>query len=123
MRFKEVNYNDLKLGQKYIISHVINKEMQTPSPLPGDKCYVGIFNGYCNYYSMREISNLRKTYISYLNNINYMHILGDMSFNKHTQKKKYLILESQIETIQNNMESRALNIILRMILGDNNFSY
>ena len=54
----------------------MNKEMQTPS-VP-DKCYVGIFNGYCNYYSMREISNWRKTYISYLNNIKYMHILEDM---------------------------------------------
>ena len=34
-----------------------------------------------------------------------------------------MILDSQKETIQNNMESRALNIILRLLIGDNSFSY
>ena len=43
--------------------------------------------------------------------------------NEKRCKRKYMILDSQKETIQNNMEARALNIILRLILGDNNFCY
>ena len=111
MKFKEVNYNDLRLGTKYVIIHQCM-----------NKVYVGIFNGYCNNYSIREISFWRKTYLSYLTQ-NKKYLLGDVSFNKYTYKKKYMILESQREEIQNNMETRAINIILRMILGDNNFCY
>jgi hypothetical protein len=43
--------------------------------------------------------------------------------NEKRCKRKYMILDSQKETIQNNMEARALNIILRSIIGDKNFSY
>ena len=111
MKFKEVNYNDLRLGTKYVI---INQCM--------DKVYVGIFNGYCNNYSIGEISFWRKTYLTYLTQ-NKKYLLGDISFNKYTYKKKYMILDSRRETIQNNMETRAINIILRTILGDNNFCY
>lgn len=115
MKFKEVNYNDLRLGTKYIIIH--NHI---------DKVYIGIFNGYSNKYTIGEISYWGKTHISYLTKNNkYLlrDIIGDISLNKYTYKRKYMILDSQRETIQNNMETRAVNIILRMILGDNNFCY
>ena len=112
MKFKEVNYTDLKLGSKYIIIH--NHI---------DKVYVGIFNGYSNQYTIGEISFWGKTYTSYLNKIHKKYIMGDIGLNRYTYKRKYLVLESRREEIQNNMETRAINIILRMILGDNNFCY
>ena len=114
MKFVEVNYNDLKLGTKYIILNQFKTS---------DKIYVGTFNGYCNKYTIGEISNWGKTYISYLTNYNKKYLVGELSLNKYTFKRKYMILDSQKVTIQNNMESRALNIILRQILGDNNFCY
>ena len=112
MKFKEVNYNDLKLGSKYVIIH---------NHL--DKVYIGIFNGYCNKYTIGEISFWSKAYIGCLNKINKKYLMGDIALNRYTYKRKYLVLESQREEIQNNMENRAINIILRMILGDNNFCY
>jgi len=114
MKFIEVNYNELKLGTKYII---LNHFKTT------DKIYVGIFNGYCNKYTIGEISHWGKTYTSYLTNCNKKYMIGELSLNKYTFKRKYMILDSQKEIIQNNMESRALNIILRSILGYNNFCY
>jgi hypothetical protein len=50
-------------------------------------------------------------------------MICELSLNKYTFKRKYMILDSQKETIQNNMESSALNIILRLLIGDNSFSY
>ena len=61
MKFIEVSYNDLKLGTKYLI---INQMKQT------DQIYIGIFNGYCNHHTIREISYWGKAYISYLTNYN-----------------------------------------------------
>lgn len=58
-----------------------------------------------------------------MTNYNIKYFLGDVALNKYTYKRKYLILESQREIIQNNMEERAVNLILRMVLGDNNFCY
>ena len=121
MKFIEVNYSDLKLGTKYVIMHSLQYKDERSQRY--ERVHVGTFNGYCNKYAFREISHWGKTYISYLTNFNKKYLVGDVSFNKHTDKKTYLILDSQIETIQNNMEARALNIIIRMILGDNNFSY
>lgn len=121
MKFKEVLYSDLKLGTKYVIMHTLQYKNEKKER--SDRVHIGIFNGYCNKYTFREISHWGKTYISYLTNFNKKYLVGDVSFNKYTDKKTYLILDSQIETIQNNMEARALNIIIRMILGDNNFCY
>lgn len=114
MKFIEVNYNDLKLGTKYIILNHLNAT---------DNIYIETFNGYCNKYTIGEISHWRKTYISYLTNYNKRYMVGDLALNKYTFKRKYMILDSQKETIQNNMEARALNIILRLLIGDNHFSY
>ena len=113
MNFIEVKYNELKLGTKYLI---IN-QMQT------DKIYIGIFNGYCNKYAIQEISYWGKTYISYLTNYNKKYFLGDVSLNKYSFKRKYMILESRKQQIQDDMEARALKIILKSIIGDNNFCY
>ena len=118
MKFKEVLYSDLKMGLKYVIIHSLQYKNDT-----NDRVHIGIFNGYCNKYTIGEISHWRNTYISYLTNFNKKYIIGDTAFNKYTNKKTYLILDSQIEIIQNNMEARALNIIIRKILGDNNFCY
>lgn len=121
MKFKEVLYSDLKLGTKYVIMHSLQYKDEISER--NQRVHIGIFNGYCNKYTFREISYWGKTYISYLTNFNKKYLVGDVSFNKYTDKKTYLILDSQIETIQNNMEARALNIIIRKILGDNNFCY
>ena len=120
MKFKEVLYSDLKLGTKYVIMHSLQCKDDIHR---SERVHIGTFNGYCNKYTFHEISYWGKTYISYLTNFNKKYLVGDVSFNKYSDKKTYLILDSQIETIQNNMEARALNIILRMILGDNNFCY
>ena len=116
MRFIEVKYNDLKLGAKYIIINQMNAKEK-------DKIYIGIFNGYCNNYTINEISYWGKTYISYLTNYNKKYPIGDLYLNKYTFKRKYMILESQKQIIQENMEARALKIILTSIIGDNNFCY
>ena len=115
MRFVEVKYNDLKLGTKYLIINQVQSEK--------DKIYIGTFNGYCNNYTINEISYWGKMYISYLTNYNKKYLVGDFSLNKHTFKRKYMILDSQKEEIQYHMEARALKIILRLIIGDNNFCY
>jgi len=110
LKFKEVSYGDLKLGNKYIIQDNIK-----------DKIHIGIFNGYSNEYTLNEISYWCKTFISYLTNINKKYLIGNVEMNKYTTKRKYLVLESQKEIIQNNMENRALHIILRKITGDKLF--
>ena len=74
-------------------------------------CTCDYINNLFLYYSKYDIEGDKK------------YIIGDTAFNKYTNKKTYLILDSQIEIIQNNMEARALNIIIRKILGDNNFCY
>ena len=114
MKFIEVQYNDLKLGTKYLI---INQFTQS------EQIHIGIVNGFCNKYTMREISYWGKAYISYLTNYNKKYLVGDLCLNKYSFKRKYMILESQKEIIQNNMEARALKIILTSIIGDNNFCY
>lgn len=118
LKFKEVAYNELKLGTKYIITN------QQRYVFKSDKVYVGIFNGYCNKYTVGEITNWEKTHITYspfINNKKYK--LGDISFNRYTYERTYLILDSQRDIIQNNMEYRAINIILRRLIGDNTFCY
>jgi hypothetical protein len=116
MKFIEVKYNDLKLGVKYIIINQLNQ-------IEKEKIYIGIFNGFCNKHTINEISHWGKAYISYLTNYNKKYPIGDLSLNKYSFKRKYMILESQKEIIQNNMEARALKIILTSIIGDNNFCY
>jgi predicted helicase len=65
---------------------------------------------------------LGKTYISYLTS-NKKYLVGNVSLNKYTFKRRYMVLESQKQTIQEKMEARALKIILTAIIGDNNFCY
>lgn len=113
MKFVEVNYSDLKLGTKYLI---INQ-------LKSEKIYIGTFNGFSNKYTIGEISCWGKAYISYLTNYNKKYLIGDLLLNKYTYKRKYMILESQKQKIQENMEARALKTILRILIGDNNFCY
>jgi hypothetical protein len=50
-------------------------------------------------------------------------MIGELSLNKYTFKRKYTLLDSQKEIIQNNIQAHALNIILRLLIGDNNVSY
>jgi hypothetical protein len=64
-----------------------------------------------------------KTNITYLPFSNKTYKVGDVSFNKHVQNRTYLVLDSQRDLIQNNMESRAVNIILRRIIGEETFCY
>jgi hypothetical protein len=115
MKFIEVKYNELKLGTKYLIINNFDKEKE--------QIYIGTFNGFCNKYTMNEISHWGKTYISYLSNYNKKYLVGELYLNKYTFKRKYMILDSQKEIIQENMEARALKKILRLIIGDNNFCY
>ena len=119
LKFKEVHYNDLRLGTKYIITD------NSKYIIKSNKVYVGIFNGYCNKYTLGEITNWGKLHITYspYTNSNKKYNSYDISFNKYTNDRRYLILDSQKEYIQNNMERRAINIILRRIIGDNNFYY
>ena len=118
LKFKEVSYNELRLGTKYIITN------HSRYVFKSNKVYVGIFNGYCNKYTVGEITNWSKTHITYSpckNNKKYK--VGDISFNKYSDDRIYLVLDSQRDIIQNNMESRALNIILRRLIGDDSFYY
>jgi hypothetical protein len=68
---------------------------------------------------------LGKTHISYspFSSDKKKYKVGDISFNRYTYERTYLILDSQRDIIQNNMEARALNIILRRLIGDNTFCY
>lgn len=118
LKFKEVSYNELKLGTKYIITD------QSRYVFKSNKVYVGIFNGYSNKYTVSEITNWGKAHITYSQSINNKkYKVGDISFNRYTYERTYLVLDSQREIIQNNMEYRALNIILRRLIGDDNFCY
>lgn len=119
LKFKEVRYNNLRLGTKYIITDPSNYIFTN------NKVYVGIFNGYGNNYRIGEITNWEKTHISYspFTSHNKKYKVGNISFNKYSYERNYLVLDSQKEIIQNNMESRAVNIILRRLIGDNNFCY
>jgi hypothetical protein len=74
MKFIEVNYNDLKLETKYLIVNHFKTN---------DKIYVGTFNGFCNKYTIGEISHWGKTYVSYLTNYNKKYLVGELSLNIH----------------------------------------
>ena len=124
LKFNEIAYNNLKIGVKYIIlQQTENKKTKFEN-----KIYIGIFDGFSEKYP-KEITCWKKTHITYstnnysTNNSNKKIYEGDIELNKYTVKRKYLVLNPQKEIIQNNMESRALNIILREIIGDNNFCY
>lgn len=118
LKFKEVCHNNLRLGTKYIITD------SSQYVFTNNKVYVGIFNGYGNNYRVAEITNWEKTHITYSQSINNKkYKVGDISFNRYTYERTYLVLDSQRDIIQNNMEARALNIILRRLIGDNSFYY
>ena len=120
LQFKEISYNSLKIGVRYIILQQIENKKKFEN-----KIYVGIYNGVSEKYP-KEVTCWTKTHITYSTNNNYSNkkiYEGDIELNKYTVKRKYMELNSQKEMIQNNMESRALNIILRSIIGDNNFCY
>lgn len=59
LKFKEVPYNELKLGMKYIITN------KSKFVFNSNKVYVGIFNGYSNKYTFGEITNWGKNHITY----------------------------------------------------------
>jgi hypothetical protein len=121
LKFKEVSYDKLKKGIKYVILQQIENKKKFEN-----KIYIGIFKGPSEKYP-DEVTSWEKTYITYSTNNNYLNnkkiYEGDIELNKYTFKRKYMELNSQKEMIQNNMEYRALNIILRAIIGDKHFSY
>lgn len=117
--FKEISYDKLKIGIKYIIIQHSNNQKYNKYD---NKIYIAIFGGKSEKYP-NEITCWNNTHISYLNNYNKKIFEGQIELNKYTIKRKYLTLDSQKKNIQNNMERRAINIILRNIIGDNNFYY
>ena len=120
LQFIEIPYDKLKKGIKYIILHQIHSNKKMDKPF--DKIYIGIFDGVSEKYP-NEITCWSKTHISYSTNYHKKIFEGYVELNKYTYKRKYLTLNSQKDIIQNNMELRAINIILRNLIGDNNFCY
>ena len=119
LKFKEIKYNELKKGVKYIILQQI--ESNKKNKKFENKIYIGIFDGVSEKYP-NEITCWANTHISYSSNKKKF-FEGYVELNKYTFKRKYLTIDSQKEIIQNNMERRALNIILRNITGDITFYY
>jgi hypothetical protein len=119
LRFKEIKYNELKKGVKYIILQQIECEKNKKC---NNKIYIGIFDGVSEKYP-NEVTCWCNTHISYSTNYNKKFFEGYVELNKYTFKRKYLTIDSQKVIIQNNMERRAVNIILRNVTGDINFYY
>ncbi len=102
--FKEVGFNDLMKGTKYVIKRY-NKAY-----------YIGKFLGYSfcigeisQFYDVIDISG-HETYV------------WKIEFYDETSRT-YHKIDSQKEKIQNAMELRATNIILRRITNDESFTY
>lgn len=125
LQFKEIKYNALQKGVKYIILPQIESKSKKNNKFE-NKLYIGLFDGVSEKYP-NEVTCWSNTYISYSNNQlnNYKKKIfeGYIELNKYTFKRKYLTVDSQKQIIQNNMEQRAINIILRNIIGDINFYY
>jgi len=101
---KEVGFNDLEKGTKYIIKRH-NKS-----------CYKGRFSGYTycmgsisHFFDARDIRGLE------------MYVWRTEFYDE--KDITYHKIDGQKEKIQNAMELRAVNIILRRLIGDVSFIY
>jgi len=103
MTMEQVNFYQLKINRKYIITD-----------LNGTFYYTGIF---CQYHKCgKDIANFKDVICT--NPIKRP--CGYVSFSYEIGRKYYMILSKKKE-IQNAMESRGLSIILKQITGDETF--
>lgn len=115
--FEEVSFDNLKHKEKYLILYNVNSYN------------IGIFKMYNtrhvvhNYHSTTPIATFKyaRFNIIQIDNI-YVEITRHFSKN-FTRSIKYFKLNNNKHLIQEAMEQRALNIILRNLIGDNMFKY
>jgi len=105
--FKEVDFKDLVKGQKYIIKH------------DNISYYIGKFSGY-SFCLIRLIGVIKFCDIIDIH-MQGTHV-GNLTFSNE-KSNSYYIIDIQKEKIQNAMELRATNIILRRITNDESFTY
>jgi hypothetical protein len=108
---KEVGFNNLKKGTKYIIKRC------------NEIHFIGNFNYYITNYE--NSANFNNAY-----SINGTTKIFVCTLNFYDKKSRYEILNHKYykviykkEKIQQAMELRAVNIILRSIIGDASFVY
>ena len=105
MEFKQVNFYQLKRNTKYIITDLNGAFYYT-----GQFCLY-IKNGKeCAHFSNVTCNVPVKRYCGY---VTFSYDIG----------RKYYTLASKKDKIQNAMESRAINKILKQITGDDTFHY
>lgn len=105
MEFKEVNFYQLKSNTKYIITD-----------LNGAFYYTGIF---CLYVKGgKDIAHFKNVVC----NVPIKRHCGYVTFS-YEIGRKYYTLDSKKPQIQNAMELRSINKILKQITGDETFHY
>jgi len=105
MEFKQVNFYQLKSNTKYIITD-----------LNGAFYYTGIF---CLYVKGgKDIAHFKNV----MCNVPIKRYCGYVTFSYEIGRKYYTI-DSKKDQIQNIMELRAINKILKQITGDETFHY
>jgi len=105
--FKQTQFDKLEKGTKYIIKRYNNSY------------YTGIFSGYS--FCMRSMSG-----VSHFCDLRDIHMQGTYVWKidfYDEESISYHMLDIQKEKIQNAMELRATNIILRRITNDESFKY
>jgi len=115
--FEEVSFDNLKHKEKYLILYNVNSYN------------IGIFTMYNtrhvvhNSHSIRPIATFKYARFNIIQ-IENMYVEITRYFSKNfTKQVKFFKLNSKKHLIQEAMEQRALNIILRNLIGDNMFKY
>jgi hypothetical protein len=115
--FEEVSFDNLKHKEKYLISYNVNSYN------------IGIFTMYNtrhvvhNSHSTTPIATFKYARFNIIQ-IDNMYTEVIRHFSKHfTRSISYYKLNNKKHLIQEAMEQRALNIILRNLIGDNMFKY
>ena len=123
LTFETVPFDKLVNNQKYLIIPDINNGTNTYEYTNEKK--IGIFILYRTIYYTGESTDIAAQFIEtgFCNGNIAIYDRNQYTYYFKKSNRNYLKLNPKKKLIQQAMEQRALNIILRVIIGDNTFTY
>lgn len=112
LNFCEVDNDDLKIGEKYMIQERSYQHTRT---------IYGVFAEYITQHITEWSKNMYTIESSYMQTETYY--ASNIRLNIITKKCEFYKLISSKEQIQQDMENRAINLILQKLIGDDAFNY
>lgn len=114
LNFCEVDIDDLKVGEKYMIQERSYQHTRT---------IYGVFAEYITQHITEWEKCMYTIESPYIHHTMYYTTHTRMRINIITKKCEFYKLVSSKEQIQQDMENRAINLILQKLIGDDAFNY